>query len=168
MVNTTITPIIPSKTKTKKERRAQRKREMEQLSRLTSVKPVYYNDVKPPAHLSKEQKAKEIRVRQWMDLQEINAISSPKHTSGLGNSPKTTWDKLQTAHKVSQDKFTCSSIADYEKKNKTYRFNHGKDMPVKRVSASPGRGKKPENITIEVVSIRMAGTEEKRIQHELK
>ena len=127
----------PSKNHLKKERRKQKEKEMNQLANLTSIKPVYYNSPVEPKHLTKEQTAKEIRVRQWMDLQSINYIANP-FKSKKGNMPVSTFNKLQTEHQVQKEKCTCTSITDYEKKNTRYKFNHGVDMPVKRVSATAG------------------------------
>jgi len=185
MVVTTINPKKPSKNRNRKEKRAQIAKELKQLGEKTSIKPVYYNSPKDTSCSIKTEQ-KELLLRRKMDIVAYNAMISPKHTSGLGNSPRSTWDKLQTEHKVAQDKYTCTNIADYEKKNARYKFNHGTDMPVKRKSALAGVSrpdssflqkarekaeayKKGEKYTeIDETQIRMGSTLETCNKHELK
>jgi len=185
MVVTTINPKKPSKNRTRKEKRAQIARELKQLSEKVGIKPVYYNSPKDTS-CSVKTEQKELLLRRKMDIVSFNAIINPKHTSGLGNAPHSTWDKLQTEHKVAQDKYTCANIADYEKKNARYKFNHGTDMPVKRKSALAGisrpdsdflnkarliaekyqRGEKHSEV--DYTTFRIGSTLEKSNKHELK
>jgi len=185
MVVTTINPKKPSKNRNRKEKRAQIAKELKQLGEKTSIKPVYYNSPKDTSCSIKTEQ-KELLLRRKMDIVAYNAMINPKHTSGLGNSPRSTWDKLQTEHKVAQDKYTCANITDYEKKNARYKFNHGTDMPVKRKSALTGvrrpdssflqkarekaeAYRKGEKYTeIDETQIRMGSTLEKSNKHELK
>lgn len=125
---------------------------MDQLTQKTGIKPVYYNSPKDTS-CSHKVEQKELHLRQVMDIVSINSLINPKKTKGLGNSPVSVFNKLQTEFEVQKDKNTCSSITDYEKKNARYKFNHGINMPVKRVSATSGIGR-PDNKTLETARIK--------------
>jgi hypothetical protein len=187
MTITVIKQPTLSKNKIRKEKRAQNKKEMNQLTELTSVKPVFLNSVKDP-RVPHKVELKEERLDEILTLHSMNQQANPERfkTKGLGNSPRTKWDYNQTAFEVQKDKYTCSSIADYEKKNKWYSFNHGEDMPIKRKSALSGvtrpdadflmksrekaeAFKKGEKYTeVDEIDIRMGGKLEENKKLELK
>lgn len=163
IVNTIIIQPTISKRQQKRERKAQMERELKQLSNigLISAKPVNIPETIPIKHVSKAQEEKEQKMRKWMDTNYLNMLCNPdskKYKSkGLGNSPRSTWDRLQTEHRVSMDKYTCSNMTDYEKKNKYYKFAHnGENMPVKRIPLTHGisKSKAPTKEYIEEINIR--------------
>jgi len=187
IVNTTIHQKEPSKRQKRWEKKQQLKKEMAQLTELRNIKPVFLNSPKD-TRVSHIVEKKEERLRAIMDLNSLNQLANPEKfkTKGLGNSPRSKWDKYMTEFWVSKDKYTCSSVSDYEKKNSRYFFNHGIPMPVKRVPATSGIGrpdsdflqkarlkaekyKRGEKYTeVDETPIRMGGTIEKSNKHELK
>lgn len=147
-------------------------KELQQLNNvgLISAKPINIPEGMSLKHVSKKQEEKEQKTRKWMDINYLNMLANPNSdkykTKGLGNSPRSTWDRLQTEHNVSMGKYTCSNVTDYEKKNKYYKFAHnGENMPVKRIPLTHGigKGKAPAKEYIEEIDMReFTGTIEQK------
>jgi hypothetical protein len=141
-----ITPKVGKK-RTRKEKRACRERELKQLGSLNPLAVsstqigIVSTDVytRTKKHVSKKQVVKEEKINAFTTLKSINAMMHPEQykTKMLGNAPISSYAKWSTEFSCQKDKLPAS-LAQYENKNTRYKFNTGKDMPVKRVSQMSG------------------------------
>ena len=174
-------PII-SRKQQKREKQKYLELEIKQLSNVNLPNQLTFK------HTSKKQTQKEEKIKRFMDINYLNYVRGDKkhYTYGLDNSPKSSWDKNKTEFECQRDKKPRNfevwrNQAKIVNTTPVDKNHHRLLKYPPMMKKSPTAGMKHlslfeaekitnalNNKTIEIVDLRMAGTEEKKIQHELK
>jgi len=171
-----------SKKQSKREKQNYIKIETNQLSNTNIPNQLTFKPI------SKKQQLKEEKIKRFMDINYLNYVRGDKkhYTYGLDNSPKSSWDKNKTEFECQRDKKPRNfevwrNQAKIVNTTPVDKNHHRLLKYPPMMKKSPTAGMKHlslfeaekitnalNNKTIEIVDLRMAGTEEKKIQHELK